>query len=93
MVSLVLDKLSVIFICYGEFDGRTSKRKELSCKNRALHWMERICLAVRVDNVSGRRVLDKEQEFDLFLINLPQKHQALMDLLSHLNTAFFLFSF
>lgn len=66
MVSLVLDKLSVIFIGYSEFDGRTSKWKELSCQNRSLHWMEHICLAVRVDNVSGRRVLDKEQSLTFF---------------------------
>lgn len=31
-------------------------------------------MAVRVDGISGRRVLDKEQEHDLFLINLAQKH-------------------
>lgn len=61
IMSLVLDKLNVIFICCGEFDVRTSKWKELCCKDRSLHWMECICLAMRVDHISGRRVLGKEQ--------------------------------
>lgn len=60
MVSLILVKLSVIFICHNEFDGRTSKWKELSCK-RSLRWIECICLAVRVGDASRGRVLEKSK--------------------------------
>lgn len=66
IASLVLDKLSVIFICQGEFDCRTFKWKELSCKNRFLHWIECISLVMSLDGVSRGRVLEKEQEYDLF---------------------------
>lgn len=40
MVGLVVDKLSVIFIFYSEYDGRTSVWKELSYKNSSLHCIE-----------------------------------------------------
>lgn len=66
IASLVLDKLSVIFICHSEFDCRTFKWKELSCKNRFLHWIECISLVMSLDGVSRGRVLEKEQEYDLF---------------------------
>lgn len=65
-VSLVLDKLTIIFICYSEFDGRTSSWKTCPVKIDLCIWMECICLALRADDVSGRRVLGKEQECDLF---------------------------
>lgn len=40
--------------------------ERVSCKNRSLHWIEHICLAGRVGDVSRGRVLEKEQEYDLF---------------------------
>lgn len=51
MVSLVLDKLSVIFIYCNEFDNRTSKWKELSSKNRSSCWIV-VRLSVGVYDVS-----------------------------------------
>lgn len=36
-----------------------------SCKDRSLHWMQCIFLAVRADDVSRGRALEKEQESDL----------------------------
>lgn len=76
-MSLVLDKLNVIFICCGKFDVRTSKWRELCCKDRSLHWMEHICLAVRVTTDQEEGCRTKNKGVKLFLISLPQ-----MDLFS-----------
>lgn len=47
-----------------------------SYKNSSLHWIEFICLAMSVDEVSRGRVLEKATVWPFLLINLPQKHKG-----------------